>query len=153
MRILQQKFEQEEIEAMSKLFDQAEEKINGDLENKQTEMLMTQRQSLEGAKAIGEDCVSLASDIKVNLKGQGERLENANNNLFQLQKDVNFSSKLLDLISMQRRRNKYVLWLVYSLMTILCLAVMYKTFGWMLPSLESSDAGTVKTQYWKKGIN
>lgn len=127
---------------MSKLFDQAEEQVNGDIEkeNKQTEMLMNQRESLEGAKAVGAECASMANDIKVNLKGQGERLANANNNLFQLQKDTNMSSKLLDLISMQRRRNKYVLWLVYGLMTMLCLAIMYKTFGWMLPSFSSDEA-------------
>lgn len=84
MRQLQQKFEREEIEAMSKLFDQAEEKINGDIEDRQADMLMQQRESLKGAKAIGEECVTLASEVKCNLKGQGEQLESAHRNLFQL---------------------------------------------------------------------
>ena len=59
---------------MSKLFDQAEEKINGDVENKQTEMLMTQRKSLDGVKSVGDECESMACEIKSNLKGQGERI-------------------------------------------------------------------------------
>ena len=63
-------------------------------------MLMMQRESLEEAKAVGHECNKMASDIKVNLKGQGEVLINANNNIFQIKKDTNYSSKLLDLIAM-----------------------------------------------------
>ena len=88
----------------------------------------------------------MASDIKVNLKGQGEVLINANNNIFQIKKDTRYADKLLDLIQMQRRRNKYVLWLVYAFMGMLCLAVMYKSFGFLIPSLEDDEA-TVKHEY------
>lgn len=108
---------------------------------------MMQRESLEGAKAVGMECTKMANDIKCNLKGQGEILTNANNNIFQLQKDANYSGKLLDLIHMQRRRNKYVLWLVYALMSILCLAVMYNTFGFLIPSLTEESEATVKHEY------
>jgi len=56
-----------------------------------------------------------------------------------IQKDADVSGKLLTLIKMQRQRNKFVLWFVYFLLSMLCFFILYETFGWMIPSGGSTS--------------
>ncbi len=74
---------------------------------------------LEDAKHVGYACEDMATDIKVNLAGQRERMQNKTlKNLMDIQDDASIGSKLVNAIKVQRSRNKYVLWGVYGTLAI-----------------------------------
>ena len=111
-----------------------------DLEQRTSNQLMRQRAQLDDAKHVGYAVDDLANDIKVNLKGQSQKMEQSTmKNLFTIQKDSATSQKLLHLIEKQRKRNKYILWFVYGLLILACLGILYSLFGWMIPSFSSSS--------------
>ena len=57
-----------------------------DLDYRQNNQLFRQRQQLEDAKQVGYAMEDMASDIKVNLKGQTDRLQNKTlKNLYDIQ--------------------------------------------------------------------
>lgn len=57
-----------------------------DLEARANNKLMRQKQQLDDAKAVGYACEDMANDIKVNLKGQGDRMQNHTlRNLYDIQ--------------------------------------------------------------------
>ena len=60
-------------------------------------------------------------------------------NLFSIQKDSNTSQKLLAIIERQRKKNKYILWFVYFLLTLTCIGILHSLFGWMIPSFGSDS--------------
>ena len=70
-----------------------------DLEQRTSNQLMRQRAQLDDAKHVGYAVDDLANDIKVNLKGQSQKMEQSTmKNLFTIQKDSTTSQKLLHLI-------------------------------------------------------
>ena len=70
-----------------------------DLEQRTSNQLMRQRAQLDDAKHVGYAVDDLANDIKVNLKGQSQKMEQSTmKNLFTIQKDSATSKKLLHLI-------------------------------------------------------
>ena len=80
----------------------------------------------------------MANDIKVNLKGQSDRMNNQTlNNLYDIQNQAGVSGKLLMMIKAQRQKNKYVLWAVYFLLFLLAFFVFYRIFGFLIPDLSS----------------
>ena len=107
--------------------------------------MFRQRAQLEDAKSVGYAMQDMANDIKVNLKGQTDQLKNKTlKNLFEIQDEASMSGKLIQGIKRQRQKNKYVLWGVYALIGSLAFFILYQTFGWMIPSVNSSDtAGAV----------
>ena len=54
------------------MHDPGEDSEINDLEDQQRDALVKQRISLDGAKLVGEECITMASDIKSNLKGQSD---------------------------------------------------------------------------------
>ena len=87
---------------------------------------------------MGYACEDMANDIKVNLKGQSDRMQNQTlNSLYDIQNQAGVSGKLLMMIKQQRQRNKYVLWGVYFLLMLLALFVFYRIFGFLIPDLSS----------------
>lgn len=102
--------------------------------------MFRQRQQLEDAKQAGYACEDMASDIKVNLAGQRERMQNKTlRNLVDIQNEASMANKLLNAIKQQRQKNKYVLWGVYAMLGLLVIFVLYQTFGWMIPSFSSTE--------------
>ena len=90
----------------------------------------------------------MAGDIKVNLKGQSDKMQNRTlKNLFDIQDQAGISGKLLDAIQQQRARNKYVLYGVYGVLSLLVLFVMYQMFGFLLPSFSAGPVDDV-TEGW-----
>jgi len=57
---------------MKAMHDPGEDSEINDLEDQQRDALVKQRISLDGAKLVGEECITMASDIKSNLKGQSD---------------------------------------------------------------------------------
>ena len=58
--------------------------------------LLQNRQSLEEAKMVGNECEDMAKDIKFNLKQQNDKLENSTlKNLFEIQKTTLLSNRLI----------------------------------------------------------
>ena len=74
----------------------------------------------------------LAVGMKTNLKGQGEQIEKVRRDLRGIKNDVGLSGRLLNMIEVQRRKNKYVLWAIYALLISLFLYILYWKFGWIV---------------------
>ena len=87
----------------------------------------------------------LAVGMKTNLKGQGEQIEKVRRDLRGIKNDVGLSGRLLNMIEVQRRKNKYVLWAIYALLISLFLYILYWKFGWIVQSGESEPE--VKQEY------
>ena len=82
----------------------------------------------------------MAADIKINLKGQSDRMQNRTlKNLIDIQNEASVGAKLLNAIKQQRSKNKYILCAVYSVLALLICYVLYQTFGFLLPSFQSSE--------------
>lgn len=111
-----------------------------DLEYQKNNQLYKQRAQLEDAKQVGYACEDMAADIKINLAGQRERMQNNTlRNLQDIQNQAGVAGKLLSMIKRQRQKNKYVLWAVYALIGCLVIFILFQTFGWMIPSFGSSE--------------
>ena len=87
----------------------------------------------------------LAVGMKTNLKGQGEQIEKVRRDLRGIKNDVGLSGRLLNMIEVQRRKNKYVLWAIYALLISLFLYILYWKFGWIVQSGDSEPE--VKQEY------
>ena len=63
--------------------------------------MMRQRSQLDDAKQVGYACEDMANDIKVNLKGQRDRMETRTlKNLHDIQDQATLSGKLLNAIKL-----------------------------------------------------
>lgn len=80
----------------------------------------------------------MALGAKVNLEGQGQQLEQSYKVLKGVQSDIGLSSRFLNAIEAQRRRNKYVLWAVYALLLLAFLYMVSWYFAWLTP-LDSAN--------------
>ena len=87
----------------------------------------------------------LAVGMKTNLKGQGEQIEKVRRDLRGIKNDVGLSGRLLNMIEVQRRKNKYVLWAIYALLISLFLYILYWKFGWIVQSGDSEPE--IKQEY------
>ena len=70
LRKLQQEYERQHLSERS-TDDIEMQEVNGKVQNQ----MLRQRGMLEEAKRAGYECEDMATDIKVNLKGQRERME------------------------------------------------------------------------------
>lgn len=113
--------------------NQSTEAEEGDLENPSEDLLVQQKRHLGGAIAKGYEMEALAIGAKVNLEGQGHQLERSYKQLDGVQSDIGLSSRLLNAIEAQRRRNKYVLWAIYALLFICFIYIMSWFFSWTAP--------------------
>lgn len=108
--------------------------INIDIEHQQNDRLIKQKQQLEDVKARGYEMEDLAVGIKTNLKGQGEQMERIRRDMRGIRNDVSLSTRLLNAIEVQRKKNKCVLYAVYSLLILLFVFIIWWKFSWLLPS-------------------
>ena len=77
----------------------------------------------------------MAANIKVNLKGQSDKMQNRTlKNLFDIQDQAGISGKILDAIQQQRAKNKYVINIIYDVPSLLVMFVLYQMFGFLLQS-------------------
>ena len=107
--------------------------------NKQERVLLQNRRELENAKAVGMECEDMARDIKFNLQTQSDKLENSTlKNLYEMQKDMIISSRLIKSIKAARFKNKLILCGIVSMLLIACLFVV-----WIAIKPESSSETVV----------
>ena len=80
------------------------------------------------------ECEDMARDIKFNLQSQSDKLENSTlKNLYEMQKDMIISSRLIKSIRAARFKNKLILCGIVTMLLLSCLFVV-----WMAIKPEST---------------
>jgi len=78
---------------------------------------------LENAKMVGLECEEVARDIKFNLAGQSDKMQNSIlRNLKGIQGETGIANRLLTIIKKERMKNKIIL---YSVLAFLIASVLY----------------------------
>lgn len=99
------------------------------MEDRHGRMIRENNRQLDQAKSVGLACEDMANDIKINLAGQTDKMQNSVlTNLYNIQGETTIASRLLNFIKKERMKNRIIL---YSIMICLVLAVMfilYRTF-------------------------
>lgn len=110
------------------------------IENKQEKLIRENNRALDNAKTVGLACEDIALDIKVNLKGQTEKMQHSTlKNLYEIQGETTIANRLMTIIKKERLKNRIVL---YSVLILLILAVafiiynaIFKWSNWLFNNL------------------
>ena len=78
----------------------------------------------------GYEMEDVANDIKFNLKNQSHKLETSTlQNLYGMQRDLFQGSRLLKLISAERRKNQFVIYGVFAFIILALVLAVYFSFN------------------------
>ena len=92
------------------------------IESKQAMAIHENNRQLENAKMVGLQCEEVARDIKFNLAGQTDKMQNSIlRNLKSIQGETGIANRLLTMIKKERMKNKLVL---YSILVFLVISVL-----------------------------
>ena len=81
--------------------------------------LLKNRNTLDDAKRVAYEMEDTAKDIKYNLGQQTHKLQNSTmSGLYNIQRDLTVSNKLLNAIDWERKKNKWTIRIVLALLTL-----------------------------------
>lgn len=88
-------------------------------------MIRENNRQLEHAKSVGYACEDMATDVKINLAGQSDKMQNSVlKNLHSIQGETTVANRVMNLIKKERMKNRIIL---YSVILLLVIAIVFIT--------------------------